>query len=102
VRPPGEPLARYFSYDEARAKLGRVVWTRAAGRRIPQGTRGTVLYARRAGAGYELGIQWALTPAPLTLTALPRFPFLALRRQPAVAWVRQDQYRRYLLEECTP
>jgi hypothetical protein len=87
---------RHFSYDEAQAKLGRVVWTRVPGRRIPQGTRGTVLYARRAGAGYELGIAWALTPAPLMLTVLPRFPFLGLRRQPFVAWVRKDA--RYLTE----
>jgi hypothetical protein len=101
VRPPGEHPVRYFSYDEARAKLGRVVWTRVSGRRIPQGTRGTVLYARRAGDGYELGIQWALTPPPLTFTALPRFPFLGLQRQPAVAWVRKDQYQRYLAEEIT-
>jgi hypothetical protein len=93
--------ARYFSYDEAQATLGRVVRTRVAGRRIPQGTRGTVLYARRAGAGYELGIQWALTPPPLMLTPLPRFPFLGLRRQPAVDWVRQDQYARYLAEDLT-
>ena len=89
---------RYFSDEEAQARLGRVVWTRVAGRRIPQGTRGTVLYARQAGEGYELGIQWALTPAPLTWTVLPRFPFLGLRRQPRVDWVRKDQYERYLAE----
>ena len=88
--------ARYFSYDDAQAKLGRVVWAR--GRRISQGTRGTVLYARWAGTGYELGIQWALTPPPLTWTALSRFPFLGLRRLPVVAWVRRDQYERYLAE----
>jgi hypothetical protein len=98
VPPPGERPARYFSHDEAQAKLGRVVRTRVPGRRIPQGTRGTVRYARRAGEGYELGIQWALTPPPLTLTVLPRFPFLALRRQPAIDWVRKDQYERYLTE----
>jgi hypothetical protein len=90
--------ARYFSYDEAQAALGRAVRTRVAGRRLPQGTRGMVLYARRAGAGYELGIQWALTPPPLAWTTLPRFPFLGLRRQPLVTWVRQDQYVRYLAE----
>jgi hypothetical protein len=99
---------RHFSYDDAQATLGGVVWTRVAGRRIPQGTRGTVLYARQAGEGYELGIQWALTPAPLTFTVLPRFPFLGLRRGPVVDWVRRDQYERYLteafevIEENTP
>jgi hypothetical protein len=35
---------------------------------------------------------------PLTFTVLPRFPFLGLRRQPAVDWVRKDQYERYLTE----
>ena len=99
MRPPGDPLARYFSSDDAQARLGRVVWTRVAGRRLSQGTRGTVLYARRAGEGYELGIQWALTPPPLVWTLLPRFPFLGLRRQPLVAWVCRDQYGRYLTEK---
>ena len=93
---PGMRPVRYFTHDEAQAMLGRVVWTRVPGRRIPQGTRGVVCYARLAGEGYELGIQWALTPAPLTFTILPRFPFLGLRRGPAIDWVRKDQYARYL------
>jgi hypothetical protein len=57
-----------------------------------------VRYARWTGAGYKLGIQWALTPAPLTFTVLPRFPFLGLRQGLVVDWVRKDQYARYLTE----
>jgi hypothetical protein len=57
-----------------------------------------VCYARLVDAGYELGIQWALMPPPFTWTLLPRFPFLGLRHQPLVAWVRRDQYARYLVE----
>jgi hypothetical protein len=60
-----------------------------------------VCYARQAGAGYELGIQWALTPALLMFTVLPRYPFLGLRRGPAVDWVRKDQYVRYLAGSAT-
>jgi hypothetical protein len=94
-------ITRDFTQDEAQAKLGQTVWTRVPGRRIPQGTRGTVLYARLVDAGYELGIQWALTLAALTFTVLPRFPFLGLRRGPVVDWVRKDQYARYLVEDGT-
>jgi hypothetical protein len=89
---------RYFRHDEAQAMLGRVVQTRVQGHRIPKGTRGTVLYARQAGEGYELGIQWTLTPVPLTFAILPRFPFIGLQREPVVDWVRKDQYARYLTE----
>jgi hypothetical protein len=42
---------RYFTQEEAQAKLGQIVWTRVAGRRIPQGTQGRVLYARWQGQG---------------------------------------------------
>jgi hypothetical protein len=91
---------RYFTHEEAQAKLGQVVWTRVAGRRIPQGTQGRVLYARWQGDGYALGIQWRLTPVPLTFTVRPRYPGLALTRQPIVDWVRKDQYGRYLDERA--
>jgi hypothetical protein len=90
-----------FTHEEAQTKLGQVVWTRVHGRRIPQGTQGRVLYARVEGDGYQLGIQWALSPAPLTFIVLPRAPFLGLARQPAVDWVRKDQYPRYLVEDTT-
>jgi hypothetical protein len=89
---------QYFTHDEAQAKLGQLVWTRVTGRRIPQGTQGQVRYARAQGDGYELGIQWVLTPMPLTFVVRPRPPFLRLARQPTIAWVRKDQYRRYLVE----
>ena len=89
---------QHFSHDEAEAKLGQVVWTCLSRRRIAKGMRGTVLYARQARDGYELGIQWALTPALLTFTVLPRFPFIGLRRGPIADWVRKDQYARYLTE----
>ena len=90
---------RAFTHEEAQAKLGQLVWTRVPGRRISQGTQGQVLYARLQGDGYELGIAWRLTPAPLTFIVLPRPPFLGLGRTPAVAWVRKDQYERYLIED---
>jgi hypothetical protein len=93
--------SRFFTHDEAQAKLGRIVRTRVPGRRIPQGTEGRVVYARRQGDSYALGIQWRLTPVPLVFTILPRPPFLGLRRTPAVDWVRKDQYERYLFEDLT-
>jgi hypothetical protein len=89
---------RYFTHDEAQAKLGQVVWTRVTGKGIPQGTQGQVRYARAHSDGYELGIQWVLIPMPLTFVVLPRPPFLGLARQPRIDWVRQDQYMRYLVE----
>jgi hypothetical protein len=49
---------QYFTQEEAQTKLGQLVCTRVPGRRIPQGTKGRVLYARVHGEGYELGIQW--------------------------------------------
>jgi hypothetical protein len=89
---------QHFTHEEAEAKLGQVVCARVPGRRIPQGTTGRVLYARWQDEGYVLGIQWALTPAPLTFTVRSQFPFLALTRQPALGWVRKDQYGRCLDE----
>jgi hypothetical protein len=89
---------QHFTHEEAQSKLGQVVLTRVNGRRIPQGTKGQVLYARIQGEGYALGIQWNLTPTPLTFTVRPQFPFLALTRQPALDWVRKDQYGRCLDE----
>jgi hypothetical protein len=71
---------RDFTHEEAQAKLGQAVRTRVRGRRIPQGTHGRVLYARRRGEGYELGIQWTLTPAPWRFTMRPQFPFLGFTR----------------------
>jgi hypothetical protein len=92
---------QHFTREEAQAKLGQVVCTRVSGRRIPHGTKGRVLYARLEGEGYALGVQWILTPAPLTFTVRPRFPGIALTRQPAVDWIRMDQYERYL-DEIAP
>jgi len=92
---------RHFTREEAQAKLDQIVCTRVSGRRIPQGTKGRVLYARLQGEGYALGIQWMLTPAPWTLTIRQRFPGIALTRQPVVDWVRKDQYGRYL-DEIAP
>jgi hypothetical protein len=89
---------RHFTREEAEAKLGQVVWTRVPGRHIPQGIQGRVLYARRQGNGYELGIQWSLAPAPLIFTVRLRSPFVGLTRQPTIDWVRKDQYGRYLNE----
>jgi hypothetical protein len=89
---------QHFTYGEAQAKLGQIVCTRVHGRRIPQGTKGLVLYARLEGEGYVLGIQWTLTPAPLTFTVRPQFPGIALTRQPVVDWIRKDQYGRCLDE----
>jgi hypothetical protein len=56
------------------------------------------MYARLQGDGYVLGIQWRLTMVPLVFTTLPRPPWLALSRMPAVVWVRKNQYERYLIE----
>jgi hypothetical protein len=91
---------QYFTQEEAQAKLGQLVCTRVHGRRIPQGTKGRVLYARWQGEGYALGIQWMLTPPPLTFTVCVRYPGLALTRQPVVDWVRKDQWR--YLDERAP
>jgi hypothetical protein len=90
----------HFTREEAQAKLEQIVCTRVHGRHIPQGTKGRVLYARLKGEGYALGIQWMLTPAPLTFTVRPRFPVLGLMRQPAIDWVRKDQWR--YLDEIMP
>jgi hypothetical protein len=90
--------SQLFTHEEAQAKLGQVVCTRVPGHRIPQGTKGQVVYARLEGEGYALGIQWDATPAPLTFTVLKRFPGIALTRQPVVDWVRKDQYGQYLDE----
>jgi hypothetical protein len=92
---------RLFTHEEAEAKLGQLVCTRVPGRRIPHGTKGRVLYARLEGEGYALGVQWALTRAPLTFTIRERFPGIALTRQPVIDWVRKDQYGRYL-DEIAP
>jgi hypothetical protein len=90
----------YFTHEEAQAKLGQVVYARVPGRRIPQGTKGQVIYARLEGEGYALGIQWMLTPPPLAFTMCVRFPGIALTRQPAVDWVRKDQW--HYLDEIAP
>jgi hypothetical protein len=92
---------QHFTREEAQAKLGQTVCTRVPGRRIPQGTKGRVLYACLEDEGYALGIQWMLTPPPLTFTVRQRFPFLGLTRQPVIDWVRKDQYGRYL-DEIAP
>jgi hypothetical protein len=91
---------QHFTYEEAQTKFGQIVCTRVHGRRIPQGTKGRVLYARLQGEGYLLGVQWPLTPAPLTFTMRSRFPGIALTRQPVVDWVRKDQWR--YLDEIEP
>jgi hypothetical protein len=93
---------RLFTHVEAQAKLGQSVCTRVPGHRIPQGTKGQVVYARLDGEGYALGIQWDVTPALLTFTVCERFPGIALTRQPMIDWVRKDQYKRYLEEIRTP
>jgi hypothetical protein len=92
---------RHFTQEEAQAKLGQLVCTRVPGRRIPQGTKGRVLYARLESNGYALGIQWSLTPAPVTFTMRARFPEIALTRQPIINWIRKDQYERYLDDVVT-
>jgi hypothetical protein len=91
---------RHFTYEEAQAKLDQVVCTRVPGQRIPQGTKGRVLYARWEGEGYALGDPWALTLAPLTFTVRLQFPGIALTRRPVVDWVRKDQW--HYLDEIAP
>ncbi len=106
------PVRRYFSQEEAQAKVGQTIRSLVEFSGVPQGTTGLVIAADAAGwtkalAGektevYDVAIQWNLPrpDAAITMVVTDQGDaYLHLRTgQPLVDWFTKDEYERYLAE----
>ena len=92
---------RYFSEDEARAKVGQRIRTLTEWSGVPVGTEGRVTRADPAGKGWDVAIQWDLRADPLQVATgqLDGEDLTIITGgKPLVDWFTRDEYERYLVE----
>lgn len=92
---------RTWTEAEARALVGKRIKTLTAWSGVEEGTTGRVVRADRAGAGWDVGIQWDL-PTDLPAVAMGNIdgePVVVIRTgNPLTDWFSRDEYERYLIE----
>jgi hypothetical protein len=102
---------KYFTKEEAKAKVGRRIITRVPWSGVPEGTEGDVTRADESGytkppfgeakKAYNVAIQWDLPREPLQVATgqVEDEPFLAISGgKPLVDWFSKDEYEQYLEE----
>ena len=102
---------RYFSREEAEAKVGRRISTLVAWSGVPRGTRGEVVradpvdWARpplgEAGEAYDVVIEWDLPREPWRVRGgqIEGEPVLMITGgRPLRDWFTKDEYERYIQE----
>lgn len=102
---------KYFTQEEAETKVGQRIKTLVAWSGVPEGTRGDVIQADRAGQSkppfeeavevYNVAVQWDLPREPLQVGTgqVEGEPFLAISGgKPLVDWFSKDEYDEYLEE----
>lgn len=109
------PTRRYFSQEEAQAKVGQTIRSLVEFSGVPQGATGRVISADSAGwtksvAGekteiFDVAIQWNLPrPAPsadLVISDEGEGYIYIRTGKPLVDWFTKDEYERYLEEVST-
>lgn len=104
----------YFTFDEAKAKIGRRVKTLVEFSGVPKDTIGQVIRADPAGQTkppfgearevFDIAIQWDLPhPEPFAELVIPgdtpNDPYIFIRPgQPLVDWFTRAEYEQYLEE----
>lgn len=102
---------RYFSQQEAEAKVGRRIRTLVTWSGVPKDTTGEVIRADPAGQAktpleepvdtFDVAIQWDLPRDPVQIGAgeVEGEPFIAITGgKPLVDWFTKDEYEQYLVE----
>jgi hypothetical protein len=102
---------KYFTQEEAQAKVGRRIRTRVAWSGVPEGTTGAVIRADPIGRikppmgeameVFDVAIQWDLPREPLQMGRgqVEGEPVLVITGGgPSIDWFTKDEYEEYLEE----